>query len=62
MTDEIMYELMQLTGQEYVDIYANKAKDLIARHGTSTPTPEQVAAASGGAPAKKKGPRPGGGR
>jgi 1-acyl-sn-glycerol-3-phosphate acyltransferase len=26
MTDEIMYELMQLSGQEYVDIYATKAK------------------------------------
>jgi 1-acyl-sn-glycerol-3-phosphate acyltransferase len=43
MTDEIMYELMQLSGQEYVDIYASKAKDLISRYGTSTPTPEQVA-------------------
>lgn len=26
MTDEIMYELMQLSGQEYVDTYASKAK------------------------------------
>ncbi len=26
MTDEIMYEIMQLSGQEYVDIYATKAK------------------------------------
>ena len=26
MTDEIMYELMQLSGQEYVDQYATKAK------------------------------------
>ena len=26
MTDEIMYELMQLSGQEYVDIYAAKVK------------------------------------
>jgi 1-acyl-sn-glycerol-3-phosphate acyltransferase len=26
MTDEIMYELMQLTGQEYVDMYAAKVK------------------------------------
>jgi 1-acyl-sn-glycerol-3-phosphate acyltransferase len=26
MTDEIMYELMQLSGQEYVDIYASKVK------------------------------------
>jgi 1-acyl-sn-glycerol-3-phosphate acyltransferase len=45
-----MYELMQLSGQEYVDIYANKAKELIATYGTSTPTPEQLAAAEGGEP------------
>ena len=28
ITDEIMYEIMRLSGQEYVDIYASKAKDL----------------------------------
>jgi 1-acyl-sn-glycerol-3-phosphate acyltransferase len=28
VTDEIMYEIMQLSGQEYVDIYASKAKAL----------------------------------
>ena len=28
VTDEIMYEIMQLSGQEYVDMYAVKAKDL----------------------------------
>ena len=32
MADEIMYELMDLTGQEYVDIYAARAKKI----GTST--------------------------
>jgi 1-acyl-sn-glycerol-3-phosphate acyltransferase len=30
MTDEIMYELMELSGQEYVDIYASRAKEVIA--------------------------------
>src|SRR5438309_3092088 len=30
VTDEIMYELMQLSGQEYVDTYATKAKADIA--------------------------------
>ncbi|MBV9291511.1 MAG: 1-acyl-sn-glycerol-3-phosphate acyltransferase [Frankiales bacterium] len=30
ITDEIMYELMQLSGQEYVDTYATKAKEDIA--------------------------------
>lgn len=29
VTDEIMYALMELSGQEYVDMYADKAKDLI---------------------------------
>jgi 1-acyl-sn-glycerol-3-phosphate acyltransferase len=28
MTDEIMYELMQLSGQEYVDLYAAKGTDI----------------------------------
>jgi 1-acyl-sn-glycerol-3-phosphate acyltransferase len=28
VTDEIMYELMELSGQEYVDIYATRAKEL----------------------------------
>jgi len=30
ITDEIMYALMELSGQEYVDIYAAKAKELQA--------------------------------
>ena len=30
MTDEIMYEIMQLSGQEYSDMYAAKAKKLIS--------------------------------
>lgn len=30
ITDEIMYELMLLSGQEYVDVYASKAKEDIA--------------------------------
>ncbi|MEQ6901175.1 lysophospholipid acyltransferase family protein [Nocardioides sp. YIM 152588] len=28
VTDEIMYEIMRLSGQEYVDMYATKAKEL----------------------------------
>jgi len=30
MTDEIMYELMKLSGQEYVDEYAQRAKVRVA--------------------------------
>jgi len=26
MTDEIMYEIMRLSGQEYVDVYAQRTK------------------------------------
>ena len=33
ITDEIMYELMRLSGQEYVDIYATKAKERLKRFG-----------------------------
>ena len=40
ITDEIMYELMQLSGQEYVDIYAQKAKDdLAAAAAARSPAP-----------------------
>ncbi len=31
ITDEIMYEIMRLSGQEYVDTYAPKAKELAAK-------------------------------
>jgi 1-acyl-sn-glycerol-3-phosphate acyltransferase len=31
MTDEIMYALMELSGQEYVDVYAAKAKEDLAK-------------------------------
>ena len=33
MTDEIMYELMELSGQEYVDLYAAKVKAQTAAGG-----------------------------
>ncbi|UEA58673.1 1-acyl-sn-glycerol-3-phosphate acyltransferase [Gordonia otitidis] len=39
VTDEIMYELMQLSGQQYVDIYAATLKD---------PKPDQQSQASAG--------------
>lgn len=35
MTDEIMYELMVLSGREYVDVYAAKVKAEMARSGVS---------------------------
>jgi 1-acyl-sn-glycerol-3-phosphate acyltransferase len=41
ITDEIMYELMELSGQEYVDVYASAAKERAKR-----PEPEATADAS----------------
>lgn len=38
MTDEIMYEIMSLSDQEYSDMYASRAKKLITeREATATP-------------------------
>jgi 1-acyl-sn-glycerol-3-phosphate acyltransferase len=41
ITDEIMYEIMRLSGQEYVDKYASRAKEEAKRGGSdSTPAAE----------------------
>jgi 1-acyl-sn-glycerol-3-phosphate acyltransferase len=37
VTDEIMYEIMMLTGQEYVDEYASKVKQEVARQSAEAP-------------------------
>jgi 1-acyl-sn-glycerol-3-phosphate acyltransferase len=37
VTDEIMYKIMELSGQEYVDMYATKAKELAGRAVTGAP-------------------------
>jgi 1-acyl-sn-glycerol-3-phosphate acyltransferase len=37
ITDEIMYALMEMSGQEYVDIYAAKAKELLAAQDVGEP-------------------------
>ncbi len=51
MTDEIMYELMQLSGQEYVDMYAAKAKTLSADAALEVeqPNPDDLRASSSAA-------------
>jgi hypothetical protein len=36
LTDEVMYEIMRLSGQEYVDIYATAAKRRIADEAAKT--------------------------
>jgi 1-acyl-sn-glycerol-3-phosphate acyltransferase len=38
VTDEIMYALMELSGQEYVDVYAQKVKDDLDRVGAPPPS------------------------
>jgi 1-acyl-sn-glycerol-3-phosphate acyltransferase len=43
VTDEIMYELMTLSGREYVDVYAQKIK---AQQAKATATPEPAAPAA----------------
>lgn len=44
ITDEVMYELMSLSGQEYVDMYATRAKELIAE-GAAADSSSMVAEA-----------------
>ncbi|HVQ94409.1 MAG TPA: lysophospholipid acyltransferase family protein [Mycobacteriales bacterium] len=44
MTDEIMYELMQLSGQEYVDLYAAKVKAEKAKAIAGAPAGPRVEA------------------
>ena len=42
ITDEIMYEIMKLSGQEYVDMYAGRAKEESkASSARPPPTAEQ---------------------
>lgn len=38
MADEIMYELMELSGQEYVDMYAAQAKKQLPQESADQPT------------------------
>jgi len=51
MTDEIMYELMQLSGQEYVDMYAAKAKSMTADAALLVEQPDEAELAVSPAPA-----------
>jgi 1-acyl-sn-glycerol-3-phosphate acyltransferase len=46
ITDEIMYEIMQLSGQEYVDLYAAKAKELSQKSAAEAKRAEREAASA----------------
>ncbi|HKN98814.1 MAG TPA: lysophospholipid acyltransferase family protein [Pseudonocardiaceae bacterium] len=45
VTDEIMYALMELSGQEYVDVYAAKVKEDMDRAGVSLTAAARAASA-----------------
>lgn len=46
LTDEVMYEIMKLSGQEYVDIYATAAKRQIAEAAKAEKDAEKAAKAA----------------
>jgi 1-acyl-sn-glycerol-3-phosphate acyltransferase len=46
VTDEVMYEIMKLSGQEYVDIYATAAKRRIAEAAKAGKEAEKAAKAA----------------
>lgn len=43
VTDEIMYELMELSGREYVDVYAQKVKNQLTKAAASAGKPAEPA-------------------
>ncbi|MEV4927618.1 lysophospholipid acyltransferase family protein [Streptomyces roseoverticillatus] len=55
VTDEIMYAILKLSGQEYVDMYAVDARAQLAAHG-SGPAPADAAGASQLAPVPDRTP------
>jgi len=46
VTDEVMYEIMKLSGQEYVDVYATAAKRQIADAAKAEKEAEKAAKAA----------------
>jgi 1-acyl-sn-glycerol-3-phosphate acyltransferase len=56
VTDEIMYEIMRLSGQEYVDLYASQAKELAARAKDDAKRAEKEGTADAQVPVADKGP------
>ena len=55
ITDEIMYAMMELSGQEYVDMYATAMKDRIAREKKSKAKEAQQASQPGRAVSELEG-------
>jgi 1-acyl-sn-glycerol-3-phosphate acyltransferase len=48
ITDEVMYEIMRLSGQEYVDMYSSRAKELAAKQAQEAKEAAKRAKAAGG--------------
>jgi 1-acyl-sn-glycerol-3-phosphate acyltransferase len=42
VTDEILYEIMMITGQEYVDEYASRVKAQMAKQSTGAPPDDEL--------------------
>ncbi|WP_101830735.1 lysophospholipid acyltransferase family protein [Frankia canadensis] len=61
ITDEIMYELMALSGQEYVDMYAKRAKEELAAARATASSATASPATPTGADAPSAGSTPGSG-
>ena len=53
ITNAVMRALQELSGQEYVDIYATKARDLIAQQQSAESVEEAAAAAEAAADAEE---------
>jgi 1-acyl-sn-glycerol-3-phosphate acyltransferase len=53
VTDEIMYEIMRLSGQEYVDMYASRAKDEQKKADVAAKDAAKAAAAEAAAAAEQ---------
>ena len=56
VTDEVMYEIMRLSGQEYVDMYATRAKDEAKRADAAAKAAQKAAAAAAEAEAADADP------
>jgi 1-acyl-sn-glycerol-3-phosphate acyltransferase len=50
VTDEIMYEIMRLSGQEYVDMYATRAKEEAKKADAAARAAQRAAAAAAAGP------------
>ncbi|MCX2967653.1 MULTISPECIES: lysophospholipid acyltransferase family protein [Streptomyces] len=60
LTDEVMYEIMKLSGQEYVDIYATAAKRQIAEAEKAEKAAEKAARDAARAAAREQDDQTGG--